>query len=169
MQWLPASVTLPQPALDQLGSALAMALSADERWLVISNENGQTVILNLANSQARVILNDAGVYQVAFSRDGQYLFTNTWDQPIRQWAVSTGELVRWFENTNSTNFAVSPDGRTLATSDQNGALRFWEVETGAPISAVAAHSNAAWKLAFSADGRQLFTQGDGFIKFWVAP
>ena len=79
---------------------------------------------------------------VAFSPDGQYLASGSWDTTIKLWRVETGELTRTMGNSMEGHsrrvysVAFSPDGQEsasgsqyLASGSQDETIKLWVNET----------------------------------------
>ena len=67
---------------------------------------------------------------VAFSPDGKFLATASWDNTARVWEVASGACVATLEGHSSvvTGVAFSPvDGKFLATASRGCTARVWEV------------------------------------------
>src|SRR5262249_17512958 len=58
------------------------------------------------------------------------------------------------------------DEATLATVDQSGAVRLWDVSTGMPLSPALPHRGFVQGMAFSPDGRRLFTGSEAGVACW---
>ena len=90
---------------------------------------------------------------VAFSPDGQFLFTGggnhgddhwiewgtnliggapTGDPVVRLWDVQTGSPVLQGKNASATAIAFASDGRTLAWGEENGAVMLWDLRLPKP-------------------------------------
>ncbi|KAK9831400.1 hypothetical protein WJX81_001243 [Elliptochloris bilobata] len=80
-----------------------------------------------------------GVTQVAFSRDGNYLYTGARRDPdILCWDVraASGVVYRLPRASGTTNqriaFDIEPCGRHLVTGGENGCMRVFDLATGEP-------------------------------------
>ena len=64
--------------------------------------------------------------------------------------------------------AVSPDGGLVASSTWGGQVRLFDPSKGELIGSLHGHLNAALGIAFSADGRRLFSAYGGreAVKLW---
>ena len=58
-----------------------------------------------------------------------------------------------------TALAISPDGTRFASGDRFGTVRIWEAREGKLLHEIQAHVGPCEKLAFSADGRTVFSIG----------
>ena len=103
------------------------------------------------------VTHDAYVVAVAFSPDGRYLATGSYDNTARLVDVTTGkELIRVTHEGAVVAVAFSPDGRTLATASEDKTVRVVDVTTGKELSRVT-HEEEVYAVAFSPDGRYLAT------------
>jgi WD40 repeat protein/serine/threonine protein kinase len=112
---------------------------------------------------------------MAFSADGKRLVSLSDGRPQgktpsegRLWDVERGRLVRTLKGLGSV-VAFSPREPLLATGSHltEGKIRLFDADTGDEKAALPGHESAAGRLAFSPDGRVLFsTGGDRKGKFW---
>jgi WD40 repeat protein/predicted Ser/Thr protein kinase len=72
------------------------------------------------------------VYPVAYSPDGQWIASGSWDDTVRLWDGVTGELAATFRYESKVrNLAFGPDSSWLiSTSDTGDRLRICDVVTG---------------------------------------
>jgi serine/threonine protein kinase len=109
------------------------------------------------------------VWSVAYSPDGRYLASGSWDKTIKIWEVATGKQLRTLTgHSDWVNLVVySPDGRYLASGGDDKTIKIWEVATGKQLRTLTGHSNMVWSVAYSPDGRYLASgDGDNTIKIW---
>jgi WD40 repeat protein len=88
-------------------------------------------------SQIHLKATQTSVTSVAFSADGKYIVSGSWDKTIRMWDAQTGKLVSDpFEgHTNSvTSVAFSADGKYIVSGSWDKTIRMWDAQTGKLVS-----------------------------------
>lgn len=105
-----------------------------------------------------------GVWDVAFSPDGQLIATGHGLRTVQLWDTITqrrsgGALVGGhIGQVQAVRF--SPNGKLLASGSADGRIMLWDVSTGRSISPpLPVGSGEAWTIAFSPDGRLLLGAG----------
>jgi WD40 repeat protein len=158
----------------------SIAFSRDSQYLVTANYDGYARVWRGWNTDhaievVRIRHEDTtggwrSMQAVAFSHDGRYLATSTWEQTRvwTGWDTPTPRQVARFPSSRiSPGVAFSPDGRYLATFDsgENDSrdARVWDLQTGREVARVTTSKEVNF-AGFSPDGRYLLT--DGAVSFW---
>ena len=114
---------------------------------------------------------------ISFSPDGKMLASSgdEWNNNIRLWDVSTGELHKTltkrtafedFEGSDVNSVVFSPDGNLLASGSVNGTIRLWNVHTGVFIKYLEGHTKSVNSGVFSPDGNRFMSAGVDGVCLW---
>ena len=68
------------------------------------------------------------VYTVAFSRDGRYILTGSFDKTAKVWDADNGEELFSLKGHTHEVFSVafSPDGRRILTGSNDRTVKVWK-------------------------------------------
>jgi len=144
----------------------ALSGSSDERKMIksssrtkVRNDGGDYTLRLWDVATGKEIQSFAGhtggVSSIAFSPDGSFALSGSWDDTLRLWDVAAGKQIRSFAGHTGgvDSIAFSPDGR-FALSGGDDTLCLWEVATGKEIRSFAEQeSSLVQSVAFSPDGR----------------
>jgi len=128
----------------------------------------------LISSHVSAVLADGhseAIRAVAFSPDGKYVATASWDKTAVVWDSANGKKLNVLTGSdrevNSVHF--SNDGRYLVTGSLDGNARVWEnwQASTAHIVATLSESREIWTAIFSPDGQHIATGGaSGKVTVW---
>ncbi len=114
-----------------------------------------------------------GVYTVAFSPDGRYVATGSFDNTIKLWETATGKEVKTYGGAQGhqkmvLSVAFSPDGQLLASGGADNTLKVWDVPLDAPLRSLK-NADAVQAVTLNPDGKLLALGGkDGVVKILSA-
>ena len=110
---------------------------------------------------------DVGI--VAFSPDGRWVVSGSWDDTARVWEAATGqEVARMVHEYRVYAVAFSPDGRWVVSGSLDDTARVWEAATGQEVARMV-HEYRVYAVAFSPDGRWVVSASkDGTARVWEA-
>src|SRR5258708_3879671 len=109
------------------------------------------------------------VYAVAFSPDGKYLITASFDHTLKLWETATGKEVKTYGGATGhtkqvISVAFNQDGSMIASGSTDNTLKVWDVPVNAPIRSLKTN-DAVQAVALSPDGLKLAIGGkDGSLK-----
>ena len=105
---------------------------------------------------------------ITFSPDGRRLATASFDQSVKIWDASNGQLLRTYWGHNAAaRVAFDPDGRYLASADFDGTIQIWNLQADRVERTLRGHTGTVSGLSFSPDGRRLASSSwDGTIRLW---
>jgi len=118
-----------------------------------------------------------GVTATAYSPNGRFILTGSYDKTACLWDAASGrELRRFSGHAEPVNaVAFSPDGRLILTgsgtveNSKDNSARLWDIETGRELRRFEGHTSGILSIAFSAEGNQVLTGGyDKSVRLWDA-
>ncbi len=107
------------------------------------------------------------VYSVAFSPDGRYLASGSYDKTVGLWDLENGNQVAILRGHTDQVFRVlfSPSGESLASCGGDGKVMIWDLSTKKPRRILAGHGDPMIDVAYSYDESFVVTVGS-HIQLW---
>lgn len=167
--WDVATVKEVRQFKTELGFVAYAALSPDGKTLAaITGSNLATLSLfdvQTAEERQRMA-GRRGQIHLVFSPDSRRLATATSEGAIQLWDVASGKRLGGCEVPGGRPIFTS-DGRVLALASLGLSVGLWEVPSGKPLTGVEGHAMRIVSLAFSGDGKTLFSSSqDGKVCIW---
>lgn len=165
------AVPAPKVIINNLLGNLCLAISPNGRILAVGADNGIIQMIDLNYPDVAPIQKKAHqgtVYALAFSKDGQQLYSSGSDKSILLWDISLESNSQIFKGTTSIRvLSLSPDGHFLAGGSDDGRLLLWETKTNQLTMLSSEDSNPIYSVSFNNSGTVL-ASGDvkGVIKLW---
>jgi WD40 repeat protein len=122
---------------------------------------------NTGTEVARMI-HKTVVSTVAFSSDGKYVASGSYDDTACVWEAATGKKVACMSHNDGVLAVVfSPDGKYIASfSYDDNTAHVWEAQTGKEVTRVT-HNSFVYSIAFSPDGRYVISgSDDNTVRVW---
>jgi WD40 repeat protein len=97
------------------------------------------------------------VYPLAYSPDGRWLASGSWDSTVRLWDAATGDLCVTLPHPGFVwGLAFGPDGTWLVTGcNLDSRLRIWDVAKARVRKEIPIHGGTFYSLAVSPDGTRV--------------
>ena len=147
------------------------ALSRDGRHIVLGLSDGIVQLLDAAPRPPARTFRPQG-QPIAVSSNGRRLLIADVRNELNLWDADTGRPLRSFERTGcerecvARTIALSADGARALTGADSGAVLLWNAETGTRLRTYPHGGSRIGSVAFSADGRRVFTADYGESKVW---
>jgi WD40 repeat protein len=154
-------------------SIYRIALSADDRTLACSGENGSLLLWDVRTGQLlKELIGHVGhVVGVAFQPQGTLLASSSFDSIIKLWDLTTGECIHTLAEHTQLVWSVAFNalGTQLVSTSFDTLVKLWDVETGCCLQTIKAHSRAAVEGLFSPDGQFIISSSQDFtVRIWAA-
>jgi RNA polymerase sigma factor (sigma-70 family) len=140
-----------------------LTFSADGKKLMAHNLGGGVRLWDAATGEALGDLRapNAGLVITAFSPDGSAVALGSQYVGVPLIEIRTGNtLQRFGAQPTVTSLAFSPDAKTLAVGTGTGEVTQWAVASGKMLPASADPLRGPRQLAFSADGKEVWSLAD---------
>lgn len=171
--WLNRQFRCQSRAITHLPRAVyRMAIAPNGRQLAVAGRDDLVRIVDLASGEtaAEWTAQQTEVNGLAFSPDGQTLWTAGDDGTIKAWNVATRtETLRFVAHPEHMTFEVIYDPRRdmLITCGNEPVIRLWNARTGESLGTLTGHTNSIDVIVLHPDGRRLFSGSTDFsVRVW---
>jgi len=155
---------------DEYDSVLAADVNATQTLIAMGGPQKVVRVYHTAdNSLAFEIRKHTDwITAIAFSPDGEILFTADRNGGALLWEAETGREVAVLRGHAGeiTSASWRADSQIVATSGADGTVRLWGRAEGNQVKNWAAHGGGATSVNFSADGRLVSSGRDKVVKLW---
>jgi eukaryotic-like serine/threonine-protein kinase len=151
----------------------------DHVWSVAISRNGKTLAAGAGwwNRAGEIGLWDVasrkplhrfeelgGIGSLAFSPDGKWLASGSWNSHVRVQDWAAGKEVADFQVMGMSRVAFSPDGSLLATASEGKTLQLWDVAKSELMAELQGDLVRFQCVQFSIDGKRLLAGGGDWKK-----
>jgi hypothetical protein len=155
---------------DRQDSSLRLAiLAADDDWRRPAHPAaGSALVRSMEANRLQLFLPEPAV-SVAFSPDGQRLFTASRDGKASAWDAQDGRLLHEMAPRHDGAIraaALRRDGLQMLTASEDHSARLWDAASGRPLGSPMQHRHAVTSASFSLDGRRLITSDGEEVRVW---
>lgn len=111
---------------------------------------------------------DDWVSAVAFSPNGSWVLSASFDKTVKLWDGQTGEYITTLHHADAVRAAVfDPDGSRILTGSLDNTAQLWNAHSGQTIGAPLMHQGMVTAVAFSHDSALIATgSSDGISQIW---
>jgi WD40 repeat protein len=154
----------PQVLAGNQAQVEAIAFSPDSQLIVSGSSDKIVKIWHLDGRLVKAIAaHQAPIRSIAFSPKAN-VFASAGDDGIVKLWKADGTFIQTFQGDPRHQAAISrvifsPDGRYIVLSRSNGAIDLWQSD-GTFVKTLKRHPNTVRGVAFTPDGKKLFSAGD---------
>ncbi|HEX2915392.1 MAG TPA: WD40 repeat domain-containing protein [Chloroflexia bacterium] len=155
-----------------------MSFRPDGQTLLTGGDSITNWKLDSGQIDFNIEKNYSQVEALALSPDKARVATATNGGEVKLWNSADGKLqtvLKANQNTELKSVGFSPDGKLVAAAGGNehyneNHVKVWEVASGKEVVTISGHSGPVEALAFSPDGKSLFSaSSDRTVRQWEIP
>jgi ribosome assembly protein 4 len=118
---------------------------------------------------ARMTGHQGLVNQVAYSPDGRWVLSASFDKSVKVWDGATGAFVATLRGHVGPVYQVawSADSRLAVTASRDSTLKLWDVRSGKMVAELPGHADEVFAVDWAPDGASVASGGkDRVLKLW---
>jgi WD40 repeat protein len=149
-------------------SPTSVSFSPDGELLACGGGGGLS-LLNARSGEVVKQISKKTMIDTAYSPDGKYILSSSYDETARLWDVQSGLEIRAFEGHKDDilSLAFSPDGQQIITGSADFTVKLWDVEGGTEVQSYEGRSASVNSILYSPSGRFIISgSADKTIKIW---
>ena len=183
--WDPADGRLVRELKGHTGGITAIAFSPADKRLASASHDGTIRLWDPADGRhirSIAVPDDhpcseplgingvhyGGVLAIAFSPDGQWLASGSYDGTVRLWNVETGKPLQtmYGHGREVVTILFSKNGKVLTSGSFDHSIRRWDLESGRELQVRDCHDGPVGGVVISPDGRLAATCSGYSIHLW---
>jgi WD40 repeat protein/S1-C subfamily serine protease len=114
---------------------------------------------------------DNAIADLAWSPDGKWVASASWDKSVRVWAANSGKAYYTYSGHKDVvrSVAWSPDGKWIASGSDDRTVQIWDAKTKSTVLTYREHSSNVQSVVWSPDGKWIASAGnDRTVRVWNA-
>ena len=140
---------------DDSNQLAALLLATESMKLNSSSDAAEILNTNTHSGQSISMKHDSWITSIAYSPDGKYIVSGSWDETARVWNAKTGEeICRVIHDGIPIVVAFSPNRKYIATGANDKILRISDAATCAELTRME-HEHTVTAISFSPDSKYI--------------
>jgi len=148
----------------------ALDFSPDDSLLAVGRRNNPVQFYDVESGGLAYTLPEENVFGLAFSPDGQSIYTAGYSDRIKRWDAANGTFIEEIggHDFNIVALAISADGSRLATGARDG-VKVWDL-TRNQLIVTLENFDVVSALSFSPNNEYLLVSGmNPMVRLWRLP